>query len=208
MKVRDLKAAPYNPRKITENKLKMLAKSMAEFGDLSGIIRNRTTGNLIGGHQRLKCLQPDWGIEMTTEDRGYIVTPWGKWDYREVEWPEKKEIAANIAANQHGGEFDIPLLKDLLVEIDDGSLDIGLIGFEAEELENIFTYEKSVMNKNFNNGYGGQIDNAVPGGFEMKYPVTFILTQEEWGKWEEVKQKIGLQSDKAAFLKIMGGQKC
>ena len=47
MKVKNLKPAPYNPRKISDKKLEMLGKSMTEFGDLSGIVRNVKTGNLI-----------------------------------------------------------------------------------------------------------------------------------------------------------------
>lgn len=38
--------------------LRALQKSMAEFGDLSGIVFNRRTGNLIGGHQRIKIIDP------------------------------------------------------------------------------------------------------------------------------------------------------
>lgn len=141
MKVKDLKPASYNPRKITDKKLDMLGKSMKEFGDLSGIVFNRQTGNLIGGHQRLKHLQPEWEIVKGKDDDGYIKTPFGNWGYREVDWDEKKEIAANIAANKHGGEFDMVKLKDLLVEIDDGSVDMELTGFDEHELQDIFGFE-------------------------------------------------------------------
>jgi DNA modification methylase len=58
--------------------------------------------------------------------------------YREVNWPLAREQAANIAANQHGGEFDFVKLKDIIAEIDDGSLDTDLLGFEAEELTDMF----------------------------------------------------------------------
>ena len=145
MKISDLSPAEYNPRTITPEKLEMLRKSMAEYGDLSGIVYNRQTGRLIGGHQRLKTLEPDWKITKTdikdktgTVAAGHIETPDGRWSYREVDWPEKKEMAANIAANKHGGEFDWPKLKDLIIEIDDGAFDIELTGFSAEELQETF----------------------------------------------------------------------
>jgi hypothetical protein len=140
MKIKDLQPAEYNPRKITDKKLDMLGKSMKEFGDLSGIIYNRKTGRLIGGHQRIKHLNPEWEIEKIDSENGFIITPDGKWVFREVDWPEKKEIAANIAANQSGGEFDFPMLKNLLVELDDGSRDIELTGFVIDELNEIFGY--------------------------------------------------------------------
>jgi len=136
MKIKDLMPASYNPRKITDKQLGMLKKSMAEYGDLSGIVVNVKTGNMVGGHQRVKNLDPSWPIvkqphkdKTGTVSLGYIETPGGRWTYREVSWAEKKEVAANIAANQHGGEFDMPKLKDIIINLDDGAMDMELIGF-------------------------------------------------------------------------------
>lgn len=146
MKVGDLRPAPYNPRKITEEKLRLLGMAMRRFGDLSGIVFNRQTGNIVGGHQRVKQLEPDWEItkkpvkdDVGTAAAGYISTPFGRWTYREVEWDAKKEAAANIAANKHGGEFSIPLLKEIITEIDTGDFDMELTGFEPAELSKLFS---------------------------------------------------------------------
>ena len=43
MKVKDLKPAAYNPRKISKEKLAALKKSLEEFGDLFGIVYNTRT---------------------------------------------------------------------------------------------------------------------------------------------------------------------
>jgi DNA modification methylase len=149
MKVSDLTPASYNPRTITDEKLMMLGKAMQEFGDLSGIIFNIRTGRLIGGHQRIKHLDPDWKItkqehqdNVGTVAVGEIETPFGIWTYREVDWPENKEKAANIAANQHSGEFDLNKLKELIVEIDDETFDVDLLGFNEAELEDIIGEKK------------------------------------------------------------------
>jgi len=146
MKIKDLKPASYNPRKITEKQLGMLKKSMAEFGDLSGIVVNVKTGNLVGGHQRVKNLDQSWPIvKQSHKDKtgtialGYIETPGGRWTYREVSWTEKKEAAANIAANKHGGEFDMPKLKDIIINLDTGDMDMELLGFNSHELELMMT---------------------------------------------------------------------
>jgi hypothetical protein len=119
---------------------------MLEFGDLSGIVKNIRTGNLIGGHQRVKNLYPSWVIvkqshtdKVGTVALGFIETPFGRWQYREVDWPEKKEAAANIAANQHGGEFDMPKLKDIIINLDTGDMDMELLGFNSHELELMMT---------------------------------------------------------------------
>jgi hypothetical protein len=145
MKTSELKPSQTNPRKISDDQLRMLAKSLAEFGDLSGIVVNRQSGNVVGGHQRIKCLDPSWVITSKpitdssgTVASGWIETAWGRLSYREVDWDERKEVAANIAANKHRGEWDFPKLKDLIADLDDGSYDMDLTGFCSSELETTF----------------------------------------------------------------------
>jgi hypothetical protein len=140
--VKDLRPSSWNPRKITDHRLDMLKKSMQEYGDLSGIVVNVKTGNLVGGHQRLKHLDPSWPIDKHpvkdstgTVALGSIKTPFGLWSYREVSWSKNREAAASIAANQQGGEFDQQKLREIILEIDDGSIDIELTGFNRHEIE-------------------------------------------------------------------------
>ncbi|OGP65897.1 MAG: hypothetical protein A3K22_05755 [Deltaproteobacteria bacterium RBG_16_42_7] len=148
MKLTNLKPADYNPRIITDEQLERLKKSLAEFGDLSGIVFNRRTGHLVGGHQRLKCLPADAKIEKKdlkektktgTVAQGFIIFDGGeKHTYREVDWDEATEKMANIAANKHGGEWDDDKLGELLKELSEMPVfDIDLIGFETNELNNI-----------------------------------------------------------------------
>jgi hypothetical protein len=142
MKVKDLKPSTYNPRKISPKKLSALGKSMKEFGDLSGIIFNRQTGNLIGGHQRIKHLRPEWEIqkrefqdELGTVARGFVKTPLGDWVYREVDWPQQREKAANLAANRHGGEFDLPQVEEVFSDLKELGADLELTGFSDEDFK-------------------------------------------------------------------------
>lgn len=142
-----LKGAIYNPRQITDEKLEMLKKSLEEFGDLSGFVWNRRTGNLVGGHQRQKVMPENSKIKIEKEFES--PTPIGtcamgsveylgeEYAYREVDWPIEKEMAANVAANQHGGEFDSQKLAPLLLKLDEINFDMGLTGFTMPELENI-----------------------------------------------------------------------
>lgn len=210
MKIKDLKPAPYNPRTITDDKLAALGKSMKEFGDISGVVMNIQTGNLVGGHQRMKHFDPSWPIKKRkhadatgTVALGEIETPFGVWSYREVDWPKPKEIAANISANQSGGLFDYPVLKDLLIEIKDSDLDMDLIGFDDSELGKLFNEiilpeddEPSRIRKNFAGNLGGSSDDEsltetapLAAYTDGKYPITFILHQEEWERWEQVKKR-------------------
>lgn len=148
MKVKDLRPAGYNPRKISDAQAAALKQALEVFGDLGGIVFNRKTGNLVGGHQRIKALDPEWPITIAPNDgdaldkcgtvgRGFIETPFGKLDFRVVDWDMNVEKAANVAANRHGGEWDDLKLKELLVTLDDGSGLVDLTGFAPVDLEGL-----------------------------------------------------------------------
>jgi len=129
LKIGQLKANPQNPRKISETAQKGLAKSIGLFGDISGIVFNKRTNQLVCGHQRLDQLKKQYGEENLKidfvnkdgqEERHEIKTPSGdKFSVRVVDWDELKEKEANITANnQHiSGEFDMDLLLPMLDEI-------------------------------------------------------------------------------------------
>ena len=137
-------ANPLNPRKITVEQLKMLADSLRRFGDLSGLILNVKTNHLVGGHQRVKVLGAS-PVEITkryetatpngTVAEGFVIFEGERYTYREVSWDEHTENAAMIAANKHGGDWDLPALSSLLLELDTHHFDVALTGFSAEELE-------------------------------------------------------------------------
>lgn len=147
MKLENLQAAPYNPRKITARQLEMLQKSIEEFGDLSGFIFNETTGHLVSGHQRCKVLPKASEIiidnrlseptEKGTIANGHVDIGSERFPIRIVQWSEAKEKAANIAANKHGGAFDMAILPELLLELDSLNIDMDLTGFDGDELEKI-----------------------------------------------------------------------
>lgn len=125
------KPADYNPRKINKQTLQSLKASLERFGDLSGIIKNVTTGNLVGGHQRLKIFgetkNPHFVItekfdkpnEVGTVARGFVeIEGFGEhYTYREVEWSPEQEKAANYAANKISGEFDPKLAAEITKEL-------------------------------------------------------------------------------------------
>jgi DNA modification methylase len=118
-KISEISAAKYNPRKITDEAMGRLTKSLAEFGNIQPITWNVRTGNVVGGHQRLKVYKAMGKTE---------VDVWA------VDLDEQKEKAANIALNKLSGEFDMPMLKDILEEIDTGDLDMEITGFGMDEI--------------------------------------------------------------------------
>jgi len=170
-KVGDLKPAPFNPRRISEKKLTALGKAMREFGDLGGVVVNVRTNRIVGGHQRVKNLQPDWEItKKASKDKtgtvaaGTIQTPWGPFGYREVDWDEKKEKAANIAANAHGGDWDQAKLRGLVAELNDGDMDMDIVGFDEEELKKLIAEGGGGCRRRGGGGAGGGGGGGRKGG--------------------------------------------
>lgn len=115
--ISDLNPNPKNPRKITKEGLAGLKESLRKFGELSGVVFNRTTGQLVGGHQRVQIFQeqnPE--IIMIDSDTGYFEYEGHNFTYREVDWTEAKEYQANLTANNPNisGIFDLQLLPEFL----------------------------------------------------------------------------------------------
>ena len=113
----DLAPNPRNPRKIKDAARKGLNRSLEKFGDLSGITFNRTTGQLVCGHQRLDELR-----KMGGEYRdGAIWVGSREYRVRVVDWDEALEREANVAANnpQIHGDWD-DTIGDYLREIQAG----------------------------------------------------------------------------------------
>ncbi len=121
-----IKPAKYNPRKNLKKgdaEYEKLKRSIEEFGYVEPIIWNKRSGNIVGGHQRFKILEANGINEIEC-----VV----------VDLDEEREKALNIALNKIKGEFDIPLLTDLLKELDDLGFDINLTGFDAAEISALF----------------------------------------------------------------------
>jgi len=146
MRIEDLAPNPKNPRKVTDAKLKQLKQALLVYGDLSGVVYNRKSKQLVGGHQRSKQFE---GSTVTIEKQykkptrtgtvaeGYIEYEGERYAYREVSWDKHKEMGANLAANKGAGEWDVPELTEWFKELDnfDVDFDLDLTMFDADERE-------------------------------------------------------------------------
>lgn len=153
MKIQDLAKNPENPRKITDAKRKMLLKALRKFGDLSGIVFNRKTQRLVGGHQRRDAFDPSTPVVVVkkystptktgTVAEGYVEAKGERFVYREVWWDEHMEKAANIAANKGAGEWDPARLKDWIQGLNsfDINFDLELTMFDPDEIKDIVGIE-------------------------------------------------------------------
>ena len=100
MKVEDLRPADYNPRTISDKAFAGLSESMDKFGLMAHIVWNKKTGNVVGGHQRLRHL-----IDLGVKETDVIV----------VDLQDKDEIALNITLNNPHvrGDFTAEIMEQL-----------------------------------------------------------------------------------------------
>ena len=122
----DLIPANYNPRKDLkpgDPEYDKLKRSMEQFGYVEPVIWNKTTGRVVGGHQRLKVLM-DMGV---TEVECVVV-----------ELDEEREKALNIALNKISGDWDKDKLMLLISDLQGADFDVSLTGFDPAEIDDLF----------------------------------------------------------------------
>ena len=118
-----LNPAAYNPRKDLkpgDREYEKLKRSIVEFGYVEPVIWNCRTGNVVGGHQRLKVL-----VDMGQTEIDCVV----------VDLDLRREKALNVALNKIQGDWDEEKLASLMAEFDAADFDVSLTGFEASEVD-------------------------------------------------------------------------
>ncbi|MDQ0269955.1 site-specific DNA-methyltransferase [Cytobacillus purgationiresistens] len=121
IEINKLIPADYNPRldlKPGDTEYEKLKNSIHEFGYVEPLVWNKRTGNLVGGHQRLKVLMDEGLTEVEVSVVDMDIT---------------KEKALNIALNKISGEWDEEKLAVLLQDLSDSPIDIELSGFSQDE---------------------------------------------------------------------------
>ncbi len=116
---------PYhkNPRRINKKQFEQLKENLLYLGDLSGIVHDLNSNEIIGGNQRSsvfdvsKCdieivHQYDYPDEQGTIAHGFIIWKDKRYTYRQVRWTPKQCEQANITANRLGGEWDFDELAN------------------------------------------------------------------------------------------------
>jgi ferredoxin-thioredoxin reductase catalytic subunit len=84
VKLANVKMRPDNPRAIGDKALEGLRHSLERFGYVEPIIWNKTTGHIVGGHQRYFVL-----VEQGVEEAKMVV----------IEMSLEEELAANLTLN-------------------------------------------------------------------------------------------------------------
>lgn len=121
-----INTAAYNPRidlQPGDPEYEKLRRSLDEFGYVDPIIWNERTGNMVGGHQRYKVLV----IEQGCTELAVSV----------VNLDPEQERLLNLALNKVSGRWDDEALAQLLSELQEVGADLGLSGFDPEEIEEL-----------------------------------------------------------------------
>lgn len=122
----ELLPADYNPRKDLkpgDAEYEKLKRSIEQFGYVEPVIWNKTTGRVVGGHQRLKVLM----------DLGFTEV-----DCVVVELTDEKEKALNVALNKISGDWDKDKLALLISDLQGADFDVSLTGFDPAEIDDLF----------------------------------------------------------------------
>ena len=117
----DLRPDPANPRRISDEDLESLTRSIREFGLIDPIIARKGDRLVIGGHQRLLAARK-LGIKQVP-----VVL---------VDLSEEQAHLLNLALNKISGTWDQELLARLLSDpqaVPD--VDLTLSGFSEDELQ-------------------------------------------------------------------------
>jgi len=140
-----------NPRQITEKQFNDLDEWLSELGDLSGIVHDLNSDEVIGGNQRSRVFDINKCEIVLTEEleepddqgtvaHGYVIWKGKKYAYRQVRWDDKQCEKANIVSNKGGGSMDFDILANEF-DVDD-LLDWGFQSYELGIAGDDIDYDK------------------------------------------------------------------
>jgi DNA modification methylase len=119
----ELRPDPANPRRIGDDELDALERSLRQFGFVQPVLARREDRTVIGGHQRL----------VAARRLGYATVP--------VSWLDLSVDQARVlglALNKISGTWDDQLLARLLGELQaDAEVDLTLSGFGEDEVRDL-----------------------------------------------------------------------
>jgi hypothetical protein len=146
-----------NPRQITDRQYSDLSKWLEKYGDLSGIVHDLNSDEIIGGNQRSRVFninecevelteqyeQPD---EQGTVAVGFVIWGGKRYAYRQVRWPEEWSAEANVIANKAGGTFDFDILANSfeVPQLMEWGFTEFELGINNEPLPDFKEYDESV----------------------------------------------------------------
>jgi len=119
----DLRPDPANPRRISEDELEALTRSLRQFGFVQPVLAQREDRTVIGGHQRLTAARR---LGLST-----VPVTW-------LDISVEQARVLGLALNKISGSWDEQLLARLLGELQaTPDLDLTLSGFDEDEVRDL-----------------------------------------------------------------------
>jgi hypothetical protein len=118
-----LRPDPANPRRISEEELDSLERSIRQFGFVQPVLARKEDGVVIGGHQRL----------VAARRLGLATVP-----VTFLDLSIEQASLLNLALNKISGTFDDALLARLLADLQSSpDIDLSLSGFGEDEIADL-----------------------------------------------------------------------
>lgn len=121
----DVNFATYNPRvelQPEDPEWRDIEASLDEFGQVVNLVWNKRTGNLVGGHQRVRIMRH------RGKDRAHFSV---------VDLDLEAEKRLNLILNRVGGRWHTAKLGNILGELKGAGLDVERLGWTPLELHRI-----------------------------------------------------------------------
>ncbi len=181
-----------NPRNITKAQLTKLKANIEELGDLSGIVHDLNSDEIVSGNQRSKIIDVNnCNIQVVEEynepnSQGTVLIGFIDWEgqklnYRQVRWTPEQCEKANITANSLGGTWDFSI----------GDWDDNLLADWQVDKEFIVTPKKEVKEDDYVQPDKIKTDIVLGDLFQI-------------GRHRLL---CGDSTDKDSFVKLMAGKK-
>jgi ParB-like chromosome segregation protein Spo0J len=117
-----LRPDPANPRRISDEELDSLERSVRQFGFVQPVLARREDNTVIGGHQRL----------VAARRLGLATVPV---TYLDLSIEQARLL--NLALNKISGSWDDQLLARMLADLKVSEVDLSLSGFGEDELRDL-----------------------------------------------------------------------
>lgn len=166
----DLKNANYNPRTIDKHAARKLRENIKKTGLIQPIIWNESTGNIVGGHQRIAAIDalessPDYWLDVAV-----------------VALTEKQEKQQNVFLNNIAaqGTWDLDGLGEMFKS---GDLDIEGSGFDLTDIQLMFD----------DPDLSGLATEADPAAKEIETVESIRKRKKDWKDKQDVKNDPNFQ---------------
>lgn len=179
--VSQLKAHPKNPRKHPKELIERLKKSIQEYGFTNPVLVSKDN-QILAGHARCKA----------AKELGINEVPTLKLDFEGA-----KADAYVIIDNKLNemSEWDIPILVDLIKEIEQSNFDVSLTGFDEDEISDLFSNADVKEGKDDNFDVNKALEEA-----------TFVKPGDLWQLGKH-RMLCGDATNSEDLTKLMGNEK-